>query len=140
LKRHRSSDARHELGGLVLGVLLLVSMLANSANVGPLPPTLAGRLGALTGLLFGVVLVVWLIASGLPKTIGSKEFMQFRRRSWYKLLGLGLVITIVVGLGLTALSWVTAGVLVTWFYWFGWTWISWRMADAKAQRRFQQTF
>jgi hypothetical protein len=35
------------------------------------------------------------------------------------------------------LAWLSlfmASVLVTWLYWFGWTWIAWLIADKKAVR------
>ena len=124
---------------LVLGAFLLLVGMANSANVRTAPGDLAGALGALTGVLMLVVAAVWLIGSGLPKAIGNRNFTRLRRRIWFKLAGLGLLVMIVLAIGLAALSQFAAGVLVTWMYWFGWTWISWRIADKQAQRRFQES-
>jgi hypothetical protein len=58
---------------IVLGAVLLLIGMINSANVKTAPGDLAGALGALTGVLTLVALAVWLIASGLPKSIGSED-------------------------------------------------------------------
>ena len=118
--------------------MLLLGGMINSANVKTAPGDVAGALGALTGVVILVALAVWLIASGLPKSIGSEDLKRLRRRIWYKLAGLGLLVMILLAVGLAAVSQFTAAVLVTWAYWFGWTWISWRIADKKALRQLQQ--
>jgi len=123
---------------IVLGAVLLLGGMINSANVKTAPGDVAGALGALTGVVILVALAVWLIASGLPKSIGSEDLKRLRRRIWYKLAGLGLLVMILLAVGLAAVSQFTAAVLVTWAYWFGWTWISWRIADKKALRQLQQ--
>jgi len=124
---------------IVFGAALLLIGMVNSANVKTAPGDLAGALGALTGVVTLVALAVWLIASGLPKSIGSEDLKRLRRRIWYKLAGLGLLVMILVAAGLAAVSQFTAAVLVTWAYWFGWTWISWWIADKKALRQLQQS-
>lgn len=124
---------------LVLGALLFLSIAATSAN--PKPSAAgdsASALAALFALFVIVGVAVRLIASGLPKWIGSKEFTRARRRLWFKLAGLGLVAMIVVALALAALSQFVASTLVMWAYWFGWTWISWRIADERTKLRFSQ--
>ena len=123
---------------IVLGAVLLLGGFVNSANVTTAPGDVAGAFGALTGVILLVALAVWLIASGLPKTVGSEDLRRMRRRIWYKLAGIGLVVMIVLAIALVAISQFTAAVLVTWAYWFGWTWISWRVADKRALREFQQ--
>ncbi len=124
---------------IVLGALLLLSGMANSANSKIAPGDLAGALGALTGTIIVLALAVWLIATGLPKSLGGQDLKRLRRRIWYKLAGLGLVLMIAATLGLAAASQFTAAVLVTWAYWFGWTWISWLIADRKASLQIQST-
>ena len=124
---------------LVLGAMLLLIGMVNSANVRTAPGDLAGALGALTAIVMVVGAAVWLIASGLPKSIGNEKLTRLRRRIWYRLAGLGLLVMIVLALGLAALSQFTAAVLVTWLYWFGWTWVSGRIADKRAQRQLEQS-
>jgi len=123
---------------IALGAVLLLIGIINSAKVKTAPGDLAGALGALTGVVTLVALAVWLIASGLPKSIGSEDLKRLRRRIWYKLAGLGLLVMILLAVGLAAASQFTAAVLVTWAYWFGWTWISWRIADKRALRQLQR--
>ena len=122
---------------IVLGAVLLLGGMINSANIKTAPGNVAGALGDLTGVVTLVAFAVWLIASGLPKSVGSQDLKRLRRRIWYKLAGLGLLVMIVLVIGLAATSQFTAAVLVTWAYWFGWTWISWRIADNRALRQLQ---
>ena len=122
---------------IVLGAVLLLGGMINSANIQTAPGDL-GALGAMTGIVIVVGLAVWLIASGLPKSIGGEDLRRLRRRIWYKLAGLGLLVMTAVAIGLAAVSQFAAAVLVTWAYWFGWTWISWRIADKRALRQLQQ--
>lgn len=124
--------------GIVLGALLLLGGMANSANVRTAPGDLAGALGALTAVVAIIALAVWLIASGLPKSIGGDDLKRLRRRICYKLAGLGLFVMVALAGGLAAASQFTAAVLVTWVYWFGWTWVSWRIADKRAVRQLQR--
>ena len=124
---------------IVLGALLLLGGMVNSANVKTAPGDLASALGALTGAILLAALAVWLIATGLPKSLGGQDLIRLRRRIWYKLAGLGLVVMILVAVGLAEVSQFTAAVLVTWVYWFGWTWISWRIADKRATRQLHGT-
>ena len=123
---------------IVLGAVLLLIGMFNSANIKTAPADLAGALGALTGLVALVALAVWLITSGLPKSIGSEDLRRLRRQIWYKLAGLGLLVMILLAVGLAAVSQLTAAVLVTWAYWFGWTWVSWLIAEKRALRQLQQ--
>lgn len=123
---------------VVPGAALLLIGMINSANVQTAPGDVAGSLGALTGVAVLVALAVWLSASGLPKSIGNEDLRRLRRRIWYKLAGLGLLVMILLAVALAAVSQFEAAVLVTWAYWFGWTWISWRIADKRALRQLQR--
>ncbi len=123
---------------LVLGGFILLIDLVNSSQQAKLAPVgdLAGALGRLTGVLVLVVLAVWLIASGLPRTTGlDKTQRRVRRKIWCVLVGTGLLVMLAVALLLAYLGLFTAAVVVTWLYWFGWTWIAWLMADRRAIRR-----
>lgn len=122
---------------LVLGGFILLVPLANSSQLPKLAPDdLAGALGRLTGVLVMVVLGAWLIASGLPRTIGlDKPQRRVRRNIWYTLVGIGLLVMIAAAALLAYLGLFAVAVLVTWLYWFGWTWIAWLMADRRAIKR-----
>lgn len=121
---------------LVLGGFVVLIGLFNGSKT-PKATELYGALGDLIGLLTLAVLGAWLISSGLPKTIGLNVTQRrIRRRIWYGLAAIGLLSMIVVCVLLAYVGLVVAAVLVTWLYWFGWTWISWLMADKKAVRRF----
>ena len=112
--------------------------LVNSSRQAKLAPVgdLAGALGRLTGILVLVMVAVWLIASGLPKTTGlDKTQRRVRRKIWYVLVGTGLLVMVAAALLLAYLGLFAAAVAVTWLYWFGWTWISWLIADRRAVRR-----
>lgn len=117
---------------IFFGALLLL-LTANSSTKPPADP--AEALGHLMAVVAIVFAAVWLIASGLPKWIGDPQFTRMRRRIWYKLAGVGLVVMVFLAVTLMALSQLTAAVLVTWAYWFGWTWIAWRIADQRAKER-----
>jgi hypothetical protein len=124
-------------GRIILGVVLILAAL-NSTNVKTAPGDVAGALGKLTLLLILVVPAVWLIASGLPRAIAPNTGLQtIRRRIWLSLVGLGFLVMLALFAALLALSWVGAAVMVTWVYWFGWTWVSWLLADRKAVRQLQ---
>jgi hypothetical protein len=84
-------------------------------------------------LLWGAA--VWLIRSGLPRRAGSLTHAKARRRTWLWFIGLGFVAMASLNLVLGITSPVAG--LVTWVYWFGWTWISWLLADRMAARRTQ---
>jgi small-conductance mechanosensitive channel len=123
---------------LVLGGFILLVDLVNSSRQAKLAPVgdLAGALGRLTGILVLVMVAVWLIASGLPKTTGlDKTQRRVRRKIWYVLVGTGLLVMVAAALLLAYLGLFAAAVAVTWLYWFGWTWISWLIADRRAVRR-----
>jgi hypothetical protein len=122
---------------LVLGGVLLLTISSNSTQTARLPPgDVAGALGAFTGLLLSVALAVWLIRSGLPKTAGLDKIQRrTRRRIWYGLAGMGLLVMIAVSSLLAYFGLFAAAVLVTWVYWFGWLWICWLIADKKAVQR-----
>jgi len=60
-----------------------------------------------------------------------------RRRIWYRFAGSGLLVMVALAFLLAYLGWFIAAVLVTWVYWFGWTWISWIIADKKTAARFR---
>jgi hypothetical protein len=123
---------------LVLGGFILLIDLVNSSQRAKLAPVgdLAGVLGRLTGISVLVVVAVWLIASGLPKTTGlDKTQRRVRRKIWYILVGIGFLVMLALGVLLAYLGLFTAAVVAMWLYWFGWTWIAWLMADRKAIRR-----
>jgi hypothetical protein len=116
-----------------LGVLLLLMAAGNSTR--PAAEDSAGALGALTAILILVFGGAALIASGLPKNIGNPEFTKARRRLWYKLMGVGLLVMVGSAVSLFGLGFPAAAVLVTWLYWFVWTWVSWKYADRKTLER-----
>ena len=51
------------------------------------------------------------------------------------LVGFGFLVMAAAAVLRASLSLVGTGVLVTWAYWFGWTWISWIIADKCALQR-----
>jgi hypothetical protein len=118
---------------IALGIALLLVAAAN--NTKPTTGGTAGALGALTGLAILLFVGARLIASGLPRTLGNDEFKKTRRNIWYKLMGVGFVVMVIVMLALAFASQAIAAVLVTWLYWFGWTWISWHIAGKRALRQ-----
>jgi len=124
---------------IVGGAFLLLVGVANSSQQAKLPAgDLAGALGRLTGVLILVGLAAWLIASGLPRSIGLDKIQRrARRRIWYVYAGIGLLIMAVAAVLLAVAGLLVAAVLVTWLYWFGWTWIAWLIADKKASSRFK---
>ena len=117
---------------IALGILVLLAAAASSTSA--TTGGTAGALGALAGVAILVVIGARLIASGLPKTLSNDEFKRKRRTIWYKLMGVGFVVMVVLALALAFTSQALAAILVTWVYWFGWTWISWRIADKRAVR------
>jgi hypothetical protein len=120
---------------LVLGAFILVVDLLNQAKLAPVQ-NLAGALGRLTGILIFMTVGVWLIVSGLPKTTGlDKTQRRLRRKNWYILVGIGLLVMVASAVLLAYLGLFVAAVVVTWLYWFGWTWVAWLMADRRAVRR-----
>jgi uncharacterized membrane protein len=123
---------------IVLGAVLLLIGLVNSTSAQSTDGDLAAALGQLTGMVLLVAAAAWLIASGLPKSIGDDQLVQLRRRIWLRLAGFGLLVMLLLVILLAAASQFIAAVLVTWAYWFGWTWISWRIADGVAVRRLQR--
>jgi hypothetical protein len=125
-------------GRIILGAVLLLVAAVSSTNVKTASGDVAGALGALTLLLVLVLPAVWLIASGLPLTIAANTGLRKARRwIWLRLVGLGFLVMLALAAAFAALSWSGAAVIVTWLYWFGWTWISWLLADRKALRQLQ---
>jgi hypothetical protein len=124
---------------IALGIGLLLVAGVNGANVKSVPGDVAGAIGTLTGVLLLVLIGGCLIASGLPRTIGNNDIKNARHKIWYRLMGLGFLVMLAGAIAFAALSLFIAAVLVTWAYWFGWTWISWRLADKRAVRQLQQT-
>lgn len=114
-----------------LGVLLLLMAAVNSTERVTDDP--AAGFGALTGLALLVAAGIALIASGLPRTIGDDDFRRRRRRIWYRMLAAGLLAMVTFTTMLASFALVGAAVAVTWLYWFGWTWISWQLADTRAR-------
>jgi hypothetical protein len=122
---------------LVVGVLLLFIAIGSSATV-PRADNVPRALGQLIGLVILIVPAVWLIASGLPKTMWPEAAQRrTRRRIWYRFAGIGLLLMVGLTFLLAYLGWFIAAVLVIWVYWFGWSWISWIIADKKALERFR---
>jgi len=121
---------------LVVAVLLLLASAQQSAHSSTAPLSLAGALGEITAIVMTAILIVALIVSGIPKWIGPPDFMRFRRRRYFILLGLGLLLMVAGAVALGFSGYVAAGVLLTWLYWFGWTWIAWLMADRRARVKF----
>lgn len=118
-----------------VGAVLLLLAATITARMKP-TGDIGGALGHLTFLLILIIPAVWLIASGLPRSVApNTDLKKVRRRIWYKLAGLGFAVMLVLAIGLAALSWFMAAVLVTWVYWFGWTWIAWLIADKRAVRQ-----
>lgn len=113
-----------------VGVLLLIAAAANSTN--PASGGAAGALGALVGLCVLVFGGIALIASGLPRTLGSPEFAKRRRRLWLKHMGLGFVLMVACAFVLSYMGFAGAAVLAIWLYWFMWSWMSWRIAERTA--------
>lgn len=124
---------------LLLGAFLLLLVAAGGTQRSELRQRdLAGALGRLTGILLFLVPGVWLIASGLPKTIGlDKRQRRTRRRIWYALAGTGFFVMLATSLLLAYSNFFVGSFLMTCGYWFGWIWISWLMADKKAVQRFR---
>jgi hypothetical protein len=122
---------------VLAGCILLVDLVNSSQQAKPTPKgDLPGALGKLTGIVVLVIVAVWLIASGLPKTTGlDKTQRRVRRKIWYVLVGIGLPVMVATALLLAYLGLFIAAVVVTWLYWFGWTWIAWLVADRRAVRR-----
>lgn len=129
---HAKQPAR--IWRLVAGALLIL-LAANASTKQPTQPDLASAMGVLSGMLFLIGVGVWLIATGLPRSLVSTEIRKVRRKIWLQLVGVGFVVMIVAAIGLASQSFFVAGVLVTWAFWFGWTWIAWLMADRMAIRR-----
>jgi hypothetical protein len=133
-------------GRLISGALLILWASA-SQTLHRAPAGVAESLGHLVAALILMVPAIWLIASGLPQTIGlDKAQRRTRRRIWYLLAGGGLPVTVIVVFSLISADKFVghfgggmAVVLVLWFfYWYGWIWISWLIADRWAIRRFQR--
>ena len=112
-----------------LGIMLILMAATNGTRASA--GGAAGALGALTAIAMLVFGGAALIASGLPKNIGNPEFMKARRRHWFRLMGFGLIVMVGCAASLLALGFTGAAVLVTWLYWFVWTWVSWKYADTK---------
>lgn len=129
---------RRARGGRIAGGVVLFLVTASNSTRTPPPGDTAEAVGQLIAVLALVVVAVWLIASGLPKWIGDPQLTRMRRRIWYKLAGVGFVVMAFLAVLLAALSQGTVAILVTWAYWFGWTWIAWGIADRKAKAQIDQ--
>ena len=107
---------------ITLGTFVLFYSAFNSTNFYLNPATSqAQALGRLFGLLLLLMLTVWLISSGLPRSLGGAELARTRRKIWYKLVLIGLLVMITLAGLLAWLSLFTLAVLVSWLYWFGCT-------------------
>lgn len=116
---------------IALGILLLLASAGNAAK--PIPSDAASAFGALTGkavVLFGAVA---LIASGVPRTLGTPAFVKARRRFWLRYLAVGLVVAMLFVIVVSKTGPAAAIAFIPAAYWFGWTWISWLLADRHAK-------
>lgn len=105
--------------------------------VGTTPLFRTGPLADVLGRLFGGLTIagpaVWLIVSGLPKTLGLDAAQRRRRRRiWYQSVGFGFIIMVALVSLLAYIGWNAAARLVAFVFWIGWTWVSWILADTKA--------
>lgn len=132
LTRRPARAWRIAVGGILLLAFVLIPYLPSPRGGVP------ERLGILIGIFLLVVLALWLITTGLPKWIGSKKFTRARRLAWLVLLGAGLAVATLVDVILSMQLLFGPATLVAGAYWFGWTWISWLMADAETGKRFLQ--
>jgi hypothetical protein len=113
-----------------LGVLLLLLAAVNGSKPlagGGMAGALGDLLGICTTVFGGIAMIVW----GMPKTFGNVAFMKQRRRLWLQYMGVGFVLMAGTAIGLAVTGFMVSAVLVTWLYWFVWTWLSWRIADRK---------
>jgi hypothetical protein len=117
---------------LFLGVLLLY-VIASASAIGPVQGSAGYMLGRFIGLALLAAPCVWLIVSGVPKTLGLNVFQRRkRRRIWYWFLGAGLLITVALFSLFAYLGWPAAAGLVNLVFWLIWTWVSWIFADKRA--------
>ena len=80
-------------------------------------------------------LAAWLVASGLPRTMGLDETQRrARRRRWYLLAGVGFLVFMSLSLAAAIFGSFLVAVLISWLYWFVWTWVSWLLADRQVVR------
>ncbi|MGD0002092.1 MAG: hypothetical protein ABSE21_18495 [Bryobacteraceae bacterium] len=89
-----------------------------------------------TVLLVLLIPGIWLIASGLPRTIGlNKLERRSRRRRWYVLVGLGFVVFLIATIALNWFHLFMVSTVLMLLYWYAWTWISWLIADRWIRNR-----
>jgi hypothetical protein len=118
---------------LFLGVLLL--FVIGTSFRRPLQGSAGYILGQFIGMLLFAAPAVWLIVSGLPKTLGLNAAQRRERRSnWYRFVGVGLLIMAALFFFFAYLGWPAAAGFVNLVYWIGWTWVSWIFADKKSAR------
>lgn len=121
------------------GVLFFVAALANGAAI-PRPESLPRALGQLTAALILAAPAIWLIASGLPKTLGLYAAQRrTRRRIWYRFIAAGFLVMTFLFRLFAFLGWPAAAGLVNLLFWLGWTWASWIYADRRTEQRFAGT-
>ena len=76
---------------------------------------------------------VWLIVSGLPKTMGLNAVQRPTLRIiWYRYVGIGLLTMAALFFLFSYRGWPVMARLVNLVYWIGWTWVSWIIADNKS--------
>jgi hypothetical protein len=117
---------------LFFGVLIL--FVLTSIPVIPMRPVSAAyALGRLIGALMFAVPAVWLIVSGLPKTMGLNAVQRPTLRIiWYRYVGIGLLTMAALFFLFSYRGWPVMARLVNLVYWIGWTWVSWIIADNKS--------
>lgn len=118
-------------GRIVVGLFLFLGAAFNSSALPPVDR--ASAVGRLLGILTLLGVAGWLISSGLPKRLGlSRDFRSNRRRIWFRLVALGFLVMVVTAILAAYFSLFTIAVLITWAYWFGWTFAAWSIAGRRA--------
>jgi hypothetical protein len=125
---------------IVLAALVFLALIGNSVQHPLARGDVAEESGGLFGIIVMLALGIWLLGTGLPKTISPPEVAKIRRRIWLLLVGVGFLVMLVgtiLAFSIHQPEWAGAVVLETlvFGYWFGWTWIAWLIADNAAVRR-----
>lgn len=113
---------------LILGWLALL-------GIGLLPGPVWGASDYACGRLCGFLWTLWTPFAwviAVRKTSVDTPFKQLRRKLWSWYIGIGFGIMILASFPLVLTGNITASIIVSWLYWFGWTWISWLIAHRRA--------
>ena len=116
---------------LIAGAFILLGAAVSGAkSENQAPRGLPEVWGSVIGVLITLALAAWLIASGLPKTMGLDEsHRRARRRKWYLFAGVGFLISMSLSMAAAIFKLLLVAVLISWLYWFVWTWVAWLLAD-----------